>query len=119
VTPYPLLDKYREECCRETEGESHEPNRVQTDTGWGWIESGERRWRCGRNGQLWGYEGESLGDLGQDSNILLEIVHHLVRWARLQALFAIKYERSEGSRKKTGLCIADQCDRVHRKDDKM
>jgi hypothetical protein len=49
VIPHPLLNKYREECCRETKGESHEPKRIHTDIGWRWTESGERRWQCGRN----------------------------------------------------------------------
>ena len=50
VIPYPLLDKYREECCRETEGESHEPKHIHTDIGWRRFENGKGRWRCSRNG---------------------------------------------------------------------
>jgi len=104
----PLLDEGREECGRKTENEGHKPKRIHTDIGCGWIESRERGRRGGRDGELWGYERNLLRDLGEDSDVLLEIVYHLVRWVRFQVLFTVDDKRGESSRKQTSLCTAHQ-----------
>jgi len=40
-----------------------------------------------------------MGNLIEDGDVLLELIHHLVCWADFQALFAVDYKRGEGSRK--------------------
>ena len=88
----PLLDEDREKCRRKTERQGHEPKRIDTDIGCRWIESRERgRWGS-RDSELWDNKGNLLRDLGEHSDILLEIVHHLVWWVRFQILFAVDYE---------------------------
>ena len=101
----PLLDESREKCCRKTEDESHEPEGIHDDVGSQWIESGERGWGSRRDGELRSDKGNLAGNLIEHSDVLLEIIHHLVGGADFQVLFAIDYECGENSRKKTSLCF--------------
>jgi hypothetical protein len=95
----PLLDENREECRGKAEAEGHEPERIYTDVGCGWIERRVRgRWR-GRDGNLWGDGRELLGDLGKDGGMLFEVIHHFVCGVDFQVLFTIDHERCKGSGK--------------------
>ena len=105
VIANPLLDESREKCCRKTEDESHEPEGIDDDVGSQWIKGGERGWGNGWDGELRSDGGNLAGNLIEHSDVLLEIIHHLVGGADFQVLFAIDYECGENSRKETGLKI--------------
>jgi hypothetical protein len=95
----PLLDKYREECSGEAEGEGHKPKGVYADIGCRWIERREG-WRWSRwDGNLWGNGRDLLGNLRKDGGMLLEVIHHFVCGADCQVLSAINHKRREGSGK--------------------
>jgi len=46
----------------------------------------------GRDGELWNNKGDLLRDLREHSDILLKIVHHLVRGVRFQVPLAVDYQ---------------------------
>ena len=99
VNPNPLLNEYREECCGKAEDEGHEPESIHADVKWRWAESGVRRWRRGRDGDLGGDRGYLLRNLCEHCDVLLQVVYHLVFWAYAQILLAVDYERGESSGK--------------------
>ena len=95
----PLLDEYRKECRGKAEAEGHEPKRIYTDVGCGWVKRRVRgRWRR-RDRNLWGNGRELLGDLRKDGGMLFEVIHHFVCGVDLQVCFTINHERCKGSRK--------------------
>jgi hypothetical protein len=98
VIPNPFLHKDRKKCCRKAEGECHEPESVHKEIRFRWVESRVRGWRGGRDGELWGYEGDLLRDLGEHLDVLLQVVYCLICGVRLQALFAVDDKRSDDSR---------------------
>jgi hypothetical protein len=99
VIANPLLDEDRKECRRKTEDKGHKPKGVYAYDGWRRVESRERGWRSGRDRNLWGDGGDLLGYLNKDSVILLKVIDRLVCGADFQVLFAVDYERGEGSGK--------------------
>ena len=95
VIANPLLDEGGKECCGETENKGHKPENVYADVGCQGLESRERgRW-SGRDGNLWSDGGYLVGNLIKDSDVLLEVIDHLVCRADFQVLFAVDYERGE------------------------
>ncbi len=99
VIANPLLDKDCKECRRKTEDKGHEPEDIYTYVGRRWVESRERGWRSGRERKLWGDEGDLLGDLRKESDIVLKVIDHLICWVDFQVLFTVDYEWGEGSGK--------------------
>jgi len=97
VVTNPLLNKQREECCHQTQDESHEPKRVFENVGGQWYESRVRRWRGGGDRDLGSDGGDLLGNLGEKDRMLLEVIDRLICRVDLQALLAVEYESGEGA----------------------
>jgi len=93
----PLLDEYREECRGKAEAEGHEPNRIYTDVGCGWVKRRVRGRRRRRDRNLWGDGRELLGDLRKDSGMLFEVIYNFVCGIDFQFLFTINHEGCKGS----------------------
>jgi hypothetical protein len=74
-----------EKCCRgQTEYEADEPIGIDSDIGGRWNKCGVRLRRSERDGDPAQDEGRKLlGDLGEERDPLLKVIHHLLFRIRL------------------------------------